>query len=443
MFMPECPCCGQTLMSTAEPGILCQECVGALDGHEPEEGQTVPNATPRLQYPITLSLIIVNVLIFTLMNVSSHYLSHGRYVEWGADWGPFTIGGQWWRICTSNFIHRDLSHLFWNLLFLWILGKRVEKLFGRFTYFLFYVTCGLAGSLLSLAVHPENVSYGASGCIMGLSGGLIVIYGLGYRTLLTKGWWKYFLLVIYILLPDSPSSDTAAHLGGLICGLILGFFLVPEIFGGKKRTEQIFYVMGVALLLAAIALRSHYGYLVPVGAAERAMAKNQSEEAQRQLHFALEENPKSVVANTMLSDLYIANLDFRNAEAAIRRALAANPDNDHATYLLGKIELLSGRCPEARELALSKVSNDHFKPDPQFPQTLSLLAEKCDNVVAGDWFLQQGNNDAAIGAYQEALKTEPESVTAKIGLMKAYDAKGMHKEANAVMAQIVKVATKK
>lgn len=72
-----------------------------------------------------------------------------------------------------------------------------------------------------------------------------------------------------------------------------------------------------------------------------------------------------------------------------------------------------------------------------------MLAEKCDNVVAGDWFLQQGNNDAAIGAYQEALKTEPESVTAKIGLMKAYDAKGMHKEANAVMAQIVKVATKK
>lgn len=441
--MPECQCCGKGLSIPTEQDDLCPECLNALNGLEPE--LEIPPAAPvgpSLQYPVTLALIVVNVLIFGLMTASFHYLPKLGQVDWGADWGPFTIGGQWWRICTSNFIHRDFVHLFSNLLFLWVLGKRAEKLFGKLVYLLFYSTCGLAASLLSLAVHPEGVSYGASGCVMGLSGGLIAVYGLGYRTLLTKRWWKYFLLVIFVLLPDGPSSNTAAHLGGLICGLILGFFLAPEIFGGQKRTEQIFYAMGVALLLAAIALRSHYGYLVPLGAAERAIDKGQSGEAQRQLHLALEENPNSVSANTMLSDFYITNLDFRSAEAAIQRALAANPDSDRATYLLGIIKLRTGRCQEARELALSKVRKDP-KFAPQFRQTLLLLAEKCDYAVAGDWFLQQGNNDAAIGAYLEALKTEPESVTAKIGLMKAYGAKGMHKEADAVMAQIVKVATKK
>jgi len=60
----------------------------------------------------------------------------------------------------------------WEFVFLWFFGKRVERILGKWTFLLFYLSCGVAGRIVSIAARPEADGYGASGAIFGLVGGL-------------------------------------------------------------------------------------------------------------------------------------------------------------------------------------------------------------------------------------------------------------------------------
>src|SRR5207244_12464647 len=58
-------------------------------------------------------------------------------------------------------------------------GALDERIFDRWTYFLTYTFCGLAGSLASVSLHPTRLGAGASGAIFGLAGALISALYLG------------------------------------------------------------------------------------------------------------------------------------------------------------------------------------------------------------------------------------------------------------------------
>ncbi len=94
-------------------------------------------------------------------------------IRLGANYGPLTLSGQWWRLLTSMFLHFGFLHIAMNMLCLWSLGTLAERLMGRAAFLLLYFATGIAGGLLSLAVHPQLVSAGASGSVFGVAGGLI------------------------------------------------------------------------------------------------------------------------------------------------------------------------------------------------------------------------------------------------------------------------------
>jgi rhomboid protease GluP len=199
----------------------------------PEQQPSAPPA--QRQYGrLTMGLIAVNVLVFVLMSItSSSFLNPSSEIllKWGADYGPLTLHGQWWRMVTALFVHIGVMHLLLNMYVLLSIGPFMEIRIGKAAYLPFYFAAGLLGNALSLAWHPFTVSAGASGAIFGLYGGLFGWLLRHHRSASLEGLRSLrngaVVFVLYNLVYGvaNPDIDLAAHLGGLAAGLVLGLFL--------------------------------------------------------------------------------------------------------------------------------------------------------------------------------------------------------------------------
>lgn len=190
------------------------------------------SASPRT--PWTHALVAVNVIVFALMVMEGASIGSGDPVmamRWGSNVGELTLSGQWWRMLTSTFIHFGIIHLALNMLALVQLGRMVEQLFGARRYLVLYLCAALGGSAASLLWHPVVNSAGASGAVFGLFGALLAFLARpengvpkpvagAMRSQLVP------VLVINLLFGLAhPGIDNAAHVGGLLTGLALGYWL--------------------------------------------------------------------------------------------------------------------------------------------------------------------------------------------------------------------------
>jgi rhomboid protease GluP len=141
-------------------------------------------------------------------------------------------------------------------------GPLIERLLGSVSYMLIYLLAGIAGSLASIAWHPEINSAGASGAIFGILGALLAVqlragatipmdisHPIRYSTLPFLGWALYAGLTY-------KGIDSAAHLGGLACGFGLGLVAARPVTGkrGYSRSDvrRLFLMLPVAAAALAI-----------------------------------------------------------------------------------------------------------------------------------------------------------------------------------------------
>ena len=183
---------------------------------------------------VTPVILVINAVVFVLMTLDSGSLflpPVETLMNWGANYGPLTLDGQWWRMLTSTFVHVGLIHIGLNMWVLWNIAQLVERLAGNVGFLLLYLLSGLFGSLASVFWNPAVLSAGASGAVFVAFGGLmgfVLLRGdsipkgiLG--PLRNSGLTFLFYNMIFGL--AIPGIDMAAHLGGLAagfgCGLIL------------------------------------------------------------------------------------------------------------------------------------------------------------------------------------------------------------------------------
>jgi rhomboid protease GluP len=191
---------------------------------------------PRV--PVTLAIIAINLIVFAAMLVAGAGLWHssnGVQLAWGANFGPATQDGEWWRLGSALFLHFGLLHLGMNMWALWDGGHLVERMYGHGRFLLLYFAAGLAGNLASLVTHGDGaVSGGASGAIFGVYGALIVfvwrerdwIHPADFRWLF---WGASAFTAVAIAFGFLiPGIDNAAHLGGLLTGVLAGLTLIPQ-----------------------------------------------------------------------------------------------------------------------------------------------------------------------------------------------------------------------
>jgi rhomboid protease GluP len=243
---------------------ICPECRAAIQARAPSQNPLpARRRTLALQnMPVTSALIGISVLVFVLMVLSGVSFSTPdleQLVKWGADWGPYTLVNQPWRLLTSNYVHIGIIHIALNMWCLWNLGALAERIFDRWTYVLGYTACGIAGSIVGVWWRPMLVAAGASGAIFGIAGMLIAALYLGHlpvhpsalkatlKSLLSFAGYNLFFGAVI------PGISNAAHLGGFITGLGLGTVLAPRLTAPPDERNSwrrwIFIVAGVLLLV--------------------------------------------------------------------------------------------------------------------------------------------------------------------------------------------------
>ncbi len=202
---------------------------------------------PQKGYFATPILIDANVLVFIIMIASGVHIffpEKQSILEWGANFRPLTLEGQWWRLLTSCFIHFGIFHLIFNMYALLYIGLLLEPYLGKTRFVTAYFLAGLSASTASLWWNSLSISAGASGAIFGMYG---VFLALLSTKLLEKAIRKPLLVSIAIfvaynilngLKPDS-GIDNAAHIGGLLSGLIIGYAFVPGLKQYKNRKVQL------------------------------------------------------------------------------------------------------------------------------------------------------------------------------------------------------------
>jgi rhomboid protease GluP len=196
---------------------------------------------PKEGYFITPILIYTNILIYLIMVIAGlGFISFNGHdlLNWGANFRPSTVNGQWWRLLTNTFLHGGLMHLMSNMLGLLFVGTFVEPILGRAKYLIIYLTTGILASCASIWWYEATVSVGASGAIFG-------IYGLFLGLLLTKvfppDFSKVFLTTTLIfvgynlLMGLTGGIDNSAHIGGLLSGFIIGILISNSL---KEESEN-------------------------------------------------------------------------------------------------------------------------------------------------------------------------------------------------------------
>lgn len=183
---------------------------------------------------LTNVLIGLNVVVFVAAGVSgAGWLEPTGTAEVylrGANSVAATSHGEWWRLVTSMFLHYGVVHVMLNMWALLQAGHMLEALMGRRLFAVTYFGAGIIGSLASLHFRSGiGFSAGASGAVCGVYGALLG-YFLRERASVPKHTFRpmmqsSFFFAAYNLAYGfiHPGIDNAAHIGGFLGGLLLGW----------------------------------------------------------------------------------------------------------------------------------------------------------------------------------------------------------------------------
>jgi rhomboid protease GluP len=282
--MANCIRCGRQLSGFTFGKKICPWCVqheAAQRGEVVDDARQPIMRTPWVQRgesTISLTHIIfgINAAVFLGMALSASTIMDfpaAELVRWGGNLGALTISGEWWRLLTNVFVHGGVIHIAFNMWCLWNLGQLCESLYGRWTYACIYLICGVGASLASAGWHPYVPSVGASGAIFGLAGALLAAFKLGEfsvpRAALSGTLRSLGAFVVYNLIFGFaiPGIDNAAHIGGLITGLIVGALiaLIAPHEEQAPRRAGIFFVLILVLAGAAMQVAHHYNVPLRLG----------------------------------------------------------------------------------------------------------------------------------------------------------------------------------
>jgi membrane associated rhomboid family serine protease/Flp pilus assembly protein TadD len=403
---------------------ICQWCVqheAAQRGELDENAKQPVIAAPwvRRESSITLTHVIfgANVMVFIAMVAAGPSLDFtGQLMlHFGANYGPFTLSGQWWRLLTYMFLHNGVFHVAMNMWCLWNLGTLCESLYGRWTYAAIYVITGIAAGLASVAWHPGVLSVGASGAIFGLAGALIASFYFGEFSLpkvAISGTLRSLLFFVgfnVLFGTLSPGIDNGAHGGGLVSGLILGTLiarLAPEHDKPLRRA-------GVLLFMVLIVAGSAVGVQRWRGSTmhfERSLMDSGKsvDRMIAELQKRVQQNPQDPSAHYALAHAYFTKGRFSEGEDELKRVLDLEPQNTKALLDMGAAYLSQDQPKQAQE------------------EFSKLLTQEPNNANAhvglGMALADQNNHEPAINEYKAALRLAPNARTVyyRMGVSQAH-----------------------
>src|SRR5215467_15342657 len=322
-FTNKCPTCDVAEWETEQPG----------------QAPIVQGSGKAPTFPVTIALVAINALVFAVMvlrGVSFLDPTPQQASAFGADFGPLTFNGQWWRLVTSMFVHFGIIHIGLNMWCFWNLGRGAEILIGRFSYLLAYFASGIFGSIASVYWQPMAAGAGASGAIFGIAGVLFTFVYLkktpshlqiNKKMLSSLGTFIFYNLVIGASI---PGISNAAHIGGLVMGAVVGAFL-PAASASKSarrlRLSLVVVFCGASLFASAAAAKRLRSGVAELPAIQTLISQGKNDEAISKSQEITARDPQFAPAHDLLAKLYLVRGDYPKAISALEKANAADPSN--------------------------------------------------------------------------------------------------------------------
>lgn len=243
-------------MTPTPVGMRCPEC--SAERTRVVSGPAATSGTG--EFPATYVLIALSVIGY-LAEIAggSGGLSPGTsplISDFGLV-GAAVGNGEWYRIVTSGFLHAGLTHIAFNMIALFFLGRILEPAIGTPRFVLIYFASLLAGSFGALLLADNlQLTVGASGAVFGLFGATFLIaYGRGIQHVARQ---LGLILGLNLLFTFSVSGiSIGGHLGGLLAGLICGGLIVAGErghLGSSARTIEYGTIILVGFIAAAGAI---------------------------------------------------------------------------------------------------------------------------------------------------------------------------------------------
>jgi membrane associated rhomboid family serine protease len=243
-----CPEC----QTPAAVGVICPECL-----RDQQKAQTPAQRTAERRWSrpravsasrstpiVTYTIIAITVFVYLLQLIPEFGPLVERSLLFFAPtiYPGLTGAFEPWRLLTGALVHSSLWHLGLNMLALWMIGRSLEPLLGRWRFLTLYVLCALGGSVAVTLLSFTTPVVGASGAIFGLFGALLVIG----RHLGANVAGIALVLGINLVIGFVPGFNVSwqAHVGGLVTGLLVGFIFT--------RTRSVRQRMTQIWLLAAV-----------------------------------------------------------------------------------------------------------------------------------------------------------------------------------------------
>ena len=474
-IMAQCIRCGRTLSGFTFGKKICgwckqHEAAQRGEGSEFQPVMATPwNRSQSMPMLVTQAIFGINVAVFVgmlLSGVSPMSPTGANLLAWGANYGAYTLTGQWWRLLTSCFVHIGIIHIAFNMWCLWSLGEVAEQLYGRFTFACVYLLCGISGSLGSLLWHSTpTISAGASGAIFGIAGAVIASLKLGEfaGSGLAQGTMQSLMFFVgynVIFGAISGRTDNACHAGGLLAGLVMGA-LIAKVAPEPRLMSRLGVLALVAAVLAggAYELQRRRAYPYYLMRASEQIENGKVDAAIPLYEAALRLRPGSDVVHYELGRAYWVNKNFAAAEKELQKVLELDPKDEEVTYELGAIRLDQHRPGDAQQTfahlltlnpqsaeahlgfgAVAVQEGDCIQAQKEYEQAIELNPRLSGVYTSqGKCLMRQKQYDDAIASFRKEIDVNGDAAATERLLSEAYKAKGMTAEADAATQQAEKL----
>lgn len=173
---------------------------------------------------ITNLLLMINIAVYILTAIlSGNLISIDIHVlSWLGQYNAAVLyNGAYYQLFTAMFVHGNLIHLGLNMFWLYFLGKQVERFMSKNDLLIIYLIGGFVGNIMTLIIFsPSTVSFGASGAVFAIFGALVMFGGVFSGGTQNAIFYAILIFLINLAFP----ANVIAHAGGLLTGLIYGYY---------------------------------------------------------------------------------------------------------------------------------------------------------------------------------------------------------------------------
>lgn len=190
----------------------------------------LPSRKALTQWPVTC--------LMTSVAIGLHGLSRGRlagFETWLLEPSYLRdsalLSQHAWTLITPALLHLGLVHLLLNLLWIWMLGSYIERLWGSGWLLLLWGVSALAGNLAEAAFGAIGV--GLSGAVYGYMGWWMVITRRDPRLAILREPQLERVFIVWLFLGSAitwlglMNIGNLAHLAGMVAGSALALLVPP------------------------------------------------------------------------------------------------------------------------------------------------------------------------------------------------------------------------